>query len=129
MKTRFKIGGEKTKVVTFGDGDVEAPFGLFDGKEATLNKIELLYQDGKVYKTTSKDLVEDVPEGTVLFQQAGGGGGYGNPYLRNPDLVVREVKNGIISLEKAKEDYGVVVDPETFMLNLEETEKIRKKKI
>jgi len=128
VETKFKIGGEKTKVVTFGDGDEEAPFGLFDGKGATLNKIELQYPDGKVYKATSKDLVEDVLEGTILFQQAGGGGGYGNPYLRHPAQVAQEVKNGIISIEKAKKDYGVVIDPETFEVDLKETEKLRKKK-
>ena len=83
--------------------------------------------DLKVYKTTSKDLVEDVPEGTILFQQAGGGGGYGNPYLRHPAQVAQEVKNRIISVEKAKEDYGVVIDPETFEVNLKETGKLRKK--
>ena len=77
VETMFKIGGAETKIVTFGDGDVEPPFGLFEGKKATLNKIELRYPDGKVYKTTSKDLVEDVPSGTILFQQAGGGVGYG----------------------------------------------------
>jgi len=81
-----------------------------------------------VYTTTSKDLVEDVPSGTILFQQAGGGGGYGNPYLRDPAQVAEEVKNGIISIEKAKKDYGVIIDPETFEVNLKETEKLRKKK-
>jgi N-methylhydantoinase B len=128
VETEFKIGGENTKVVTFGDGDVEAPFGLFGGKQATLNKIELRYEDGKSYKATSKDLVEDVPEGTVLFQQAGGGGGYGDPYFRDPGLVAQEVKNGIISLENAKEDYGVAVNPETFEVKIEETKKLRQKK-
>jgi hypothetical protein len=38
------------------------------------------------------------------------------------------VKNGIISLEKAKEDYGVVINAENFEVNSEETEKLRKKK-
>jgi len=128
VETEFKIGGEKTKVVTFGDGDVEPPFGLFGGKKATLNKIELLYEDGQVYTTTSKDLVEDVPEGTLLFQQAGGGGGYGDPHLRDPGLVAQEVRNGIISLERAREDYGVVVDLETFEVKIEETKKLRQKK-
>jgi len=47
VETRFKIGGENTKVVTFGDGDVEPAFGLFAGKNAALNKIELHYPDGK----------------------------------------------------------------------------------
>jgi N-methylhydantoinase B len=68
-----------------------------------------------------------VPSGTILFQQAGGGGGYGNPYLRDPAQVAEEVKNGIISIEKAKKDYGVIIDPETFEVNLKETEKLRKK--
>ena len=81
-----------------------------------------------MYKTTSKDLVEDVLEGTILFQQAGGGGGYGNSYLRHPAQVAQEAKNGIISIEKAKEDYGVVIAPETFEVNLKETEKLKKKK-
>ena len=82
-----------------------------------------------MYTTTSKDLVEDVPSGTILFQQAGGGGGYGNPYLRDPAQVAQEAKNGIISIEKAKKDYGVIIDPETFEVNLKETEKLRKKKL
>jgi N-methylhydantoinase B len=125
VETKFKIGGEKTNVVTFGDGDVEPAFGLFGGKEGTLNKIEITYPDGKVYKTTTKDLVKRVPSGAILFQQAGGGGGYGDPLKRPAAKVAREVKNGIISVECAKEDYGVVVDPKTFEVNEEGTSKLR----
>ncbi|TET70971.1 MAG: hydantoinase B/oxoprolinase family protein [Candidatus Aminicenantes bacterium] len=126
IETRFKIGGENTKVVTFGDGDVEPAFGLFGGKKATLNKIELHYPDGKVYKTTTKDLVENIPSGTILFQQAGGGGGYNDPCLRNPAQVAQEVKNGIISVKQAEKDYGVMIDSRTSEVNLEETKKLRK---
>ena len=125
VETEFKIGGKQTKIVTFGDGDIEPAFGLFAGKNSTLNKIELHHSDGKVYKTTTKDLVENVPAGTVLFQQAGGGGGYGNPHLRKAEKVAREVRNGIISIRQAQESYGVVVDPETFAVNIEETRKLR----
>lgn len=126
VETEFKIGGEQTKVVTFGDGDVEPAFGLFEGKGSTLNKIELHYPGGKIYKTTTKDLIENVPEGTVLFQQAGGGGGYGNPHLRDAKKVAREVRNGIISIEQAKESYGVVIDPMSFAVDIEATRKLRK---
>jgi N-methylhydantoinase B len=128
VETKFKIGGEKTKVVTFGDGDEEPAFGLFGGKDSTLNKIELSYPDGKLYKTTTKDLVENVPAGTVLFQQAGGGGGYGDPLLRDPLKVAQEVKNGIISMENAKKDYGVAIDPDSFEVDRKATENLRKKK-
>ncbi|UCG70925.1 MAG: hydantoinase B/oxoprolinase family protein [Thermoplasmata archaeon] len=128
VETKFKIGGKETNVVTFGDGDVEAAFGLFGGKEGTLNKIEITYPDGKVYKTTTKDLVERVPAGAILFQQAGGGGGYGDPFKRPAEKVAEEVKNGIISIECAKEDYGVDVNPETFEVDRKETENIRGRK-
>jgi N-methylhydantoinase B len=128
VETLFKIGGTNTKVVTFGDGDVEPAFGLFGGANSTLNKIELHYPDGKIYKTTSKDLVENVPPGTVLFQQAGGGGGYGDPLRRDPELVAKEVKNGIITRQRAKKLYGVVLRPETWELDKAETERLRKEK-
>jgi N-methylhydantoinase B len=128
VETRFKIGGENTKVVTFGDGDVEPAFGLFAGSSSTLNKIELQYPDGKIYKTTSKDLIENVPPGTVLFQQAGGGGGYGDPFLRDPQLVAMEVKNGIISINAAKKLFGVALLPDTLEIDRTQTERLRKKK-
>jgi len=127
VETRFKISGEKTKVVTFGDGDVEPAFGLFGGKNGTLNKIELIYPDGRVYKTTSKDLVEDVPEGTILFQQAGGGGGYGDSFKRPAEKVMEEARNGIISIEKVKKDYGVVLNPNNYEIDYDKTDKIRRR--
>jgi N-methylhydantoinase B len=125
VETEFKIGGKNTKVVTFGDGDVEPAFGLYGGHESTLNKIELRYPDGRVYQTTTKDLVEDVPEGTILFQQAGGGGGYGDPRLRDPKKVAQEVKNGMISIRRAREDYGVILNPDTLEIDTEAPKKSR----
>ncbi len=123
--TRFRVGGEKAKLVTFGDGDIEPAFGLFGGKDSTLNKIQLTYPDGEIVRTTTKDLIDNVPGGTILYQQAGGGGGYGDPHLRDPQNVAREVKNGIISFQQARESYGVVVDPGTFQVNQDETRRLR----
>ena len=92
-----------------------------------MNKIELRYPDSEVYQTTTKDLVENVESGTVLYQLAGGGGGYGDPRLRDAAKVAREVRNGIISIQQARENYGVVVDPETFAVDSEATKKMRNK--
>ena len=114
VETKFVIGSDNTKLVTFGDGDVEPAFGAHGGKEGTLNKIELIYPDGKVYRTTTKDLLENVPKGTIYFQQAGGGGGYGNPSERPASKVIKDVRNGVVSIEKAKEDYEVIINPDTF---------------
>ena len=123
--TIFRVGGENTKVVTFGEGDVEAPLGAHEGKQGTLNKIELRDPDGTVYLCTTKDLVENVAEGTLYYQEAGGGGGYGDPFKRPIEKVREEVRNDIISVEKAREDYGVVIDPKTFAVDMEATRAIR----
>ena len=123
--TKFVIGSENTKVVVFGDGDVEPAYGAHGGKPGTLNKIELHYPDGNVYKCKSKDLIDNVPKGTIYYQEAGGGGGWGDPLKRDINAVLKDAKNGFISIEKAKEDYGVVINPETFEVDYEETKKLR----
>ena len=123
--SRVRLGGEGTELVTFGDGDVEPAFGLFGGGDGTLNSIELHYPDGKVYKTTSKDIVRTVPAGTLYVQVAGGGGGYGDPHQRPAELVREEVRNEVISLEAAREIYGVVLDEQTLEICEAETRRLR----
>jgi N-methylhydantoinase B len=125
VNTRYRVGGEGTQVVTFGDGDVEPAFGLFGGGEGTLNRIELRRPDGEVVVPTSKDIVPDVPAGTVYVQHAGGGGGYGAPQERPAERVREEVRDGIVSLEAARERYGVALDPETLEILEDETARLR----
>ena len=125
VRTRYRMGGRDTQIVTFGDGDEEPAFGLFGGGDATLNRIELTYPSGEVYKTTSKDLVTGVPEGTLYEQDAGGGGGYGDPHERPAEKVCEEVRDGYISPAAARDVYGVQIDPETGILDREATTRLR----
>ncbi len=125
VETQFTIGSENTRVVTFGDGDQEPAFGSQGGKCGTLNTIKLIYPDKREYLTTTKDLVEGVKKGTIFFQQAGGGGGYGEPLLRTPEKVLKDVRNGVLSVDKARSDYGVSIDPEKMEINQTETLKLR----
>ena len=106
VETEFIIGSEDTQLVTFGDGDFEPAFGLFDGKDGTLNEIKLTYPDGQVVVPNNKDLITGVPRGTVYHQYAGGGGGYGDPLKRDRVTLAQEVRNGVISPEAAKADYA-----------------------
>ena len=125
VETRIRFGGEEIQVVTFGDGDIEPAFGLFGGGDGTLNFIELHEPDGEVYTCTTKDLVRGVPPGTLYLQQAGGGGGWGDPKKRPARKVAEEVRDGIISLDQAREAYGVILDEKTLELDEEETAKVR----
>ena len=125
VATRYRVGGEKTQLVVFGDGDVEPAFGLAGGGPGTLNKIELTYPDGRVYIARSKDIIRDVPAGTIYVQEAGGGGGFGPPTERPAETVRAEVLDGIISLAAARDVYRVVLDPQTLALNEAETARRR----
>ncbi len=125
VETRIRFGGGPVQVVTFGDGDVEPAFGLFGGGPGTLNFIELHEPDSEVYTCTTKDLVRGVAPGTLYVQQAGGGGGWGDPKKRPAEKVAEEVRAGIISLDKAREAYGVALDGKTLQLDEEETARLR----
>jgi N-methylhydantoinase B len=48
-------------------------------------------------------------KGDVFECAGGGGGGYGDPIERAPENVLHDVQNGIVSLEAAKAQYGVVI--------------------
>jgi len=125
VETRYLVGGENTRIVTFGDGDVEAAFGVNGGLDSTLNRIDLHDPDGEVYTTTTKDMIEDVAAGTLYVQQAGGGGGQGPPHQRPAEKVRDEVEDGIISIDAARDIYGVAVDPDSFEIRAGETARLR----
>jgi N-methylhydantoinase B len=55
-----------------------------------------------------------VGPGTIVTMLVTAGGGYGDPFERSVDLVVRDVEEGFVSIEGARQDYGVIVDPETL---------------
>jgi N-methylhydantoinase B len=50
-----------------------------------------------------------LPAGTLLRLRTTGGGGWGDPYEREPELVLRDVRRGLVSEAAAERDYGVVV--------------------
>ncbi len=106
VETIFEIGSEDTQLVTFGDGDFEPAFGLFGGGEGTLNFIRLKYPDGREVTPRNKDLIAGVPRGAIYHQQAGGGGGYGDPKRRDRDVLRKEVRDEIISPQAARDLYG-----------------------
>jgi len=107
IETIYTIGSDDTQFVTFGDGDFEPAFGLFGGHDATLNSITLTYPDGTEVVPANKSLIKGVPKGTRYHQFAGGGGGYGDPKERDRETLGREIRNGIISADAARDDYGM----------------------
>ena len=71
----------------------------------------LIYKSGSteaelLYKTENRQL----QAGDRVRMSTGGGGGYGDPHKRPIELVERDVIRGVVSVESARADYGVVID-------------------
>ena len=114
VEVLFTINADGVQASVFGDGGNEttAAPGILGGTNGAVNYIQFEYPDHTIYDSYTKDLISDIPKGTVYKQLAGGGGGYGDPKKRPAELVAKEVRYGYISKEFAKENYGVVISDE-----------------
>lgn len=108
VETEFVIRGENVTGVAFGDGVEEdaRAFGFFGGRPGSGNAITLRYPNGETRRAKTKEIIRDIPQGTVFHQIAGGGGGYGDPRERPRERVAADVRNGVVSMESARRDYG-----------------------
>jgi N-methylhydantoinase B len=95
------------------------PEGLFGGRDGAKARFLINGESGNPYGLTQ------VGPGDVVTMDAAGGGGFGNPLEREPELVENDVADGYVSIERAKEDYGVVIDPETLKFDANASEKLR----
>ena len=85
-------------------------WGVQGAKEGKSGQV-LIYKNGNseselLYKTENRPL----KTGDRVRMATGGGGGYGDPRDRPVELVQRDVVRGFVSLESARDDYGVVFD-------------------
>ena len=62
--------------------------------------------------------------GDLLRAETGGGGGWGHPFDRDPQAVLRDVLEGFVSKRAAETDYGVALD-DGLELDLAATEALR----
>jgi N-methylhydantoinase B len=66
-----------------------------------------------------------VKAGNVVFAQSGAGGGWGDPLKRDPKAVLNDVLNDYVSVERARTDYGVVIDPKALQIDEAATAELR----
>jgi N-methylhydantoinase B/oxoprolinase/acetone carboxylase alpha subunit len=100
------------------------PPGLFGGHPGSANRfgVERRGRDRTFkerFKTASPSKFSNVQTraGDVLIVTQGGGGGYGDPLERDPQLVVADVLDGYVSRERARTDYGVVLNSAGSLLD------------
>ena len=119
--------------VTLRRGDARASFvmdhgrfgpqGVQKGFDGQPNKIQILFADGQTYQPThlSKDQGIALKPGDSVQVSTPGGGGYGDPFERTPELVLRDVIRGYYTVEQAQDLFGVVIDEERHTIDQQAT--------
>ena len=87
----------------------------------------VLNPDAEATKLGSKVTVHLKP-GDVVSYRTCGGGGYNPPTARHPQSVLRDVRDGKVSLERARDVYRVAINTDTWSVDTEETTKLRSNK-
>ncbi|MDV6230680.1 hydantoinase B/oxoprolinase family protein [Rhodococcus cercidiphylli] len=86
------------------------PWGVNGGKPGARGKKWIVRASGEVEVLASKIHEVPVGRGDVLHFVTWGGGGWGDPLTRDPELVGLEVRRGLVSTEGARIGYGIVCD-------------------
>ena len=67
----------------------------------------------------------EVQPGDRVYHKVHGSGGYGDPFERDVEAVRLDVLEGKVSVERAREVYGVVIDPDSLSVDEEGTLELR----
>ena len=77
-----------------------------------------------ILSSSSKD-AEEFDPGDLIVSSVGAGGGYGEVLDRDPELVLQDLEDGLITKDIAEGIYCVVIDPDTKLVD-EAATKVRK---
>lgn len=115
-------------VITFGEGRRFPALGAAGAKSEMIDaKVgRLVVTSGNESKLYRENVVVTIKPGQRAANHNPGGGGYGDPLERPAELVAEDVKNRIVSIEGARAEYGVVIDPATLRVDSNATSALRK---
>ena len=107
------------------DGEKFGALGFMGGTEGKKHTLGIVRKGEKVpFRLNDVQYVE--PE-DLFWSKSGGGGGVGDPLDREAEKVLWDVLNDYISLEHAKDVYGVVIDLDAREIDHESTKVLREK--
>jgi len=97
-------------VAVEGEGHAFPPWGFARGENGHGAAFILEGKTGQRVEMPSKIPYRAVRAGDMVTAIGAAGGGYGDPFERDPAAVAAEVRDGLISAEVARNKYGVVLD-------------------
>ena len=121
---QVRLLAEDASLEIRSDKRAHRPFGLNGGKlgSPSFNLLNPGTENERVLPTLAGARLR---RGDVVRHVMAGGGGWGDPLERDPEQVRRDVRNEKLSLEQARQEYGVMIDAASLSLDEAATEELR----
>jgi len=125
IKDYLILAEENVMLAGGNDCKVNPPWGLFGGGDGTTARyIPFAGTDREQVIDERVNFFGPMAKGDRVSVHSSGGGGWGDPLERDPELVKRDVRLGYTSVEKARDIYGVVIGGDG-KVDLEATKALR----
>ena len=98
-----------------GEGHHFSPWGFRGGDDGGVASLNLARVDGEIQEMPSKVPHTTLNVGARFVCVGPAGGGYGDPFQRDPTRVLMDVKDGLVSRQSAERDYGVAITKELIL--------------
>jgi N-methylhydantoinase B len=110
MRREVRVLYGEARYSALSDRAVVPPFGVGRARPAAPVKVSVV-RDGREaeFATPGKVTGHPVSAGDTVVMLSAGGGGFGDPLARDPERVRQDVRAGYVSVERARDGYGVVL--------------------
>lgn len=101
---QYRLLADSAVLQLRADRHEHPPYGLFGGRSAAASRN--LIDRGHGWEVLPAKVTLEITRDTVIRHEQAGGGGWGDPALRDRAAIAADIANGKISAERAAEDYG-----------------------
>ncbi len=121
----WRLLADEAVVTVRSDRRFHPPYGVAGGAPGrpSMNVLRTASGDRVLPPMPMEGLV--LRRGDSFHHDGAGGGGYGDAFARDPALVLEDVLDEKVSIEAARRDYGVAIDPYALVVNAIETARLR----
>ena len=112
LRRDVKILGQTGALSVLSEKNVIPPYGVEGGSNGAANSFTVIREGEVTQPSPVPGKVSGFPlkMGDVVREETAGGGGYGDPIKRNPQLVRADVAEEYLTVGEAAQRYGVVLD-------------------
>jgi N-methylhydantoinase B len=125
LERRYEVLVDGVTLTLRTDRRYHRPYGLWGGKPGTSSLTFLERNGGRETLPPLPMRAIRLDRGDMFVHRIAGGGGWGDPLERDPVLVERDVREGRLTPEHARSEYGVIIDMESKKVDIGATESER----